>query len=113
MKDIKNQHRNEMAFQINSQDPLSDLPRLHVGDECNIAAKMATLEICRYPGNSSLEFKVEIKMIANNIKNGLKTLSCHFEFYIGEKYIKCLLEDFSDYNRWSIDWGNPIISDDR
>ena len=39
-----------MASQINSQDPLSDLPRLHVADECNMAAKMATLEICRYPG---------------------------------------------------------------
>ena len=88
-----------MSTQINSQGPLSDLPRLHVADVCNMAAKMATLEICRYPGNSSLKFKVEIKMIANNIKNDLKTLSYHFEFYVGEKYMKCLLVDFSDYNR--------------
>ena len=94
MKDIKKQHRSEMASKINSQGPLSDLPRLHVGDECNMAAKMATLEICRYPGNSSLKFKVEIKMIANNIKNGVKTLSYNFEFYVDEKYMKCLLVDF-------------------
>ena len=90
----KKQHRSEMATQINSQGPLSDLPRLHVADVCNMAAKMATLEICRYPGNSSLKFKVEIKMIANNIKNGLKALSYNFEFYVGEKYMKCLLVDF-------------------
>ena len=50
MKDIKKQHRSEMASKINSQGPLSDLPRLHVADECKMAAKMATLEICRYPG---------------------------------------------------------------
>ena len=62
-----------------------------------MAAKKATLEICRYPGNSSLKLKVEIKMIANNIKNGLKTLSCHFEFYTLNAYWKIF----------------PIIIDDR
>ena len=57
--------------------------------------------------------KVEIKMITNNIKNSLKTLSYHFDFYVGEKYMECLLVDFSDYNRCSIVWGYPIISDDQ
>ena len=33
-------------------------------------------------------------MIANNIKNGVKTLSYNFEFYVDEKYMKCLLVDF-------------------
>ena len=42
---------------------------------------------------------VEIKMITNNIKNSLKTLSYHFDFYVGEKYLECLLVNFSDYNR--------------
>ena len=36
-----------MLLQINSQGPLSDLPRLHVTDESNKAAEMAELEICR------------------------------------------------------------------
>ena len=27
--------------------------------------------------------------------------------------MECLLVDFLDYNRWSIGWGNPIISNDR
>ena len=62
----------------------------------------------------SLSFvKVEIKMITSIVKNSLKTLSYHFDFYVGEKYMECLLVDFSDYNQWSIGWGNPIISDDR
>ena len=62
----------------------------------------------------SLSFvKVEIKMITSIVKNSLKTLSYHFDFYVGEKYMEYLLVDFSDYNRWSIGWGNPIISDDR
>ena len=52
MKGIKKQHRSEMSPQINSQGPLSDLPRLHVADESNMAAEMAELEICRYPGNA-------------------------------------------------------------
>ena len=52
-------------------------------------------------------------MITNDIKNSLKTLSYHFDFYVGEKYMECLLVDFSDYNRWLISWGNPIISNDR
>ena len=38
--------------QIKSQGPLSDLPRLHVAGESNMAAEMAELEICRYPGNA-------------------------------------------------------------
>ena len=37
----------------------------------------------------------------------------HFDFYVGEKYMECLLVDFSDFNRGSIGWGNPIISNDR
>ena len=41
-----------MLPQINSQDPLSDLLRLDVADESNMAAEMAELEICRYPGNA-------------------------------------------------------------
>jgi len=57
--------------------------------------------------------KVEIKMITNNITNSPKYLSYHFDFYLSEKYMECLLVDFSDYNQWSICWGNPIISDDR
>ena len=40
-----------MSPQINSQGPISDLPRLHVA-ESNRAAEMAELEICRYPGNA-------------------------------------------------------------
>ena len=51
MKGIKKQHRSEMSPQINPQGPLSDLPRLDVVDESNMAAEMAELEICRYPGN--------------------------------------------------------------
>ena len=49
----------------------------------------------------------------NNIENSLKTSSYHSDFYVGKKYMDCLLVYFSDYNRWSIVWGNPIISDDR
>ena len=41
-----------MSPQINSQGPLSDLPPLHVADESNMAAEMAELEICCYPGNA-------------------------------------------------------------
>ena len=48
MKGIKKQHRSES----NSQSPLSDLLRLHVADESNMAAEKAELEICRYPGNA-------------------------------------------------------------
>ena len=51
MKGIKKQHRSEMSPKINPQGPLSDLPRLHVFDESNMAAEMAEMEICRYPGN--------------------------------------------------------------
>ena len=40
--------------------------------------------------------KVEIKMITNNVKNSLTTLSYHFDFYVGEKYMECLLVGFSD-----------------
>ena len=49
MKGTKKQHRSEMLPQINSQGPFSDLPRLHVADESNMAAE---LEICCYPGNA-------------------------------------------------------------
>ena len=41
-----------MSPQINSLDPLSDLPRLHVADGSNMAAEMAELEISHYPGNT-------------------------------------------------------------
>ena len=43
--------------------------------------------------------KVEIKMITDNIKSSLKTLSYHFDFYVGEEYMECLLGDFCNYNR--------------
>ena len=33
------------------------------------------------------------------VKNSLKTLSYHLDFYVGEKYMECLLVDFSDYNK--------------
>ena len=58
---------------------------------------------------------VSLELLQCNLelKNSLKTLSYHFDFYVGEKYMECLLVDFSDYNQWSIGWGNPIISDDR
>jgi len=52
VKGIKKQHRREMSPQINSEGPLSDLPRLHVADESNMAAEMAEWEIRRYPGNA-------------------------------------------------------------
>ena len=52
MKGIKKQDCSEMSPQINSQGPLSDLPPLHVADESNMAAEMAELEICCYPGNA-------------------------------------------------------------
>ena len=52
MKGKKKPNRSKMSPQINSQDPLSDLPRLHVADESNMAAEMGELEICRYPGNA-------------------------------------------------------------
>ena len=44
MKGIKKQHRSDF------QGPLSDLAPLHVADKSNMAAEMAELEICRYPG---------------------------------------------------------------
>ena len=37
---------------LNSQCSLSDMPRLHVTYESNMAAKMDELEIFRYPGNA-------------------------------------------------------------
>ena len=38
---------------ISPQFPVSsDMPRLHVADESNMAAKMDELEIFRYPGNA-------------------------------------------------------------
>ena len=46
MKGITKQHRSDF------QGPLSDLPPLHIADESNMAAEMAELEICRYPGNA-------------------------------------------------------------
>ena len=48
MKGIKKQYRSERLPQINSQGPLSDLPRLHVADESNVVAEKAELEICHY-----------------------------------------------------------------
>ena len=133
MKGIKKQHRSEMSPQINSQGPLSDLPRLHVADESNMAAEMAELEICRYPGNARskvwgyfgfyqlkegpktkenldmtkvicrlcrkqyankglwhvcfVDFvSVSLELLQCNLehKYSLKTLSYHFDFYVGE-----------------------------
>ena len=90
MKGIKKQDRREVSPQINSVGPLSDLPRLHIADESNIAAEMAA--ICS--GNSRLKSKVEVKVTANNIKNSLKTLSYHFDFCVGEKCTEMLIGRF-------------------
>ena len=122
-----------MSPQINPQGPLSDLPRLHVVDESNMAAEMAELEICRYPGNDRskvweyfgfyqlkegpktkenldmtkvicrlcrkkyankglwhvcfVDFvSVSLELLQCNLehKYSLKTLSYHFDFYVGE-----------------------------
>ena len=89
-----------MSPQINSQGPLSDLPGLHVADGSNMSAEMER------PG-------VNQKLSSKWLLIKFKTLSYHFDFYVGEKYSQCLLRDFSDYNRRSIGRGNPIISDDR
>ena len=64
---------------------------------------------------SRIVVSVSLELLQCNLelKNSLKTLSYQFEFYVGEKYKEWLLVDFSDYNRWSIGWGNPIISGDR
>jgi len=71
MKGIKKQHRSEMSSQINSQGPLSNLPCLHVADESNMAAEMAELEICRYPGNA--RSKVWEYLGFYQVKEGPKT----------------------------------------
>ena len=44
---------------------------------------------------------VSLELLQCNLelKNSLKTLSYYFDFYVGEKYMECLLVDFSDYNR--------------
>ena len=41
-----------MSPQINSQGPLSELSCSHVAVKSNMAAEMAKLEICHYPGNA-------------------------------------------------------------
>ena len=84
-----------MSPRINSQGPLSDLPRLHVADESNMAAEMAELETRGWRSVVILEMPGQ----KSELKNSLKTLSYHFDFYVGEKYMECLLVDFSDYNR--------------
>ena len=57
-------------------------------------------------------------MITNNyfniMQNSSKALSYHFDFYVGEKYRKCLLVDFSLLLYWwSIAQGNQINSHDQ
>ena len=94
-----------MSPQINSQGPLSDLPRLHVADESNMAAEMSELEICRYPGNA--RSKVWEYFGFYQLKEGPKTKENL------DMTKECFLVDFSDYNRWLIGRGNPIISNDR
>ena len=42
MKSIKKQHHSQMSPQINSQGPVSDLPRLYVADEPNMAAEIVS-----------------------------------------------------------------------
>ena len=44
---------------------------------------------------------VSLELLQCNLelKNSLKTLSYHFDFYVGKKYMECLLVDFSDYNQ--------------
>ena len=113
-----------------------------------MAAEMAELENCRYPGNARskvweyfgfyqlkegpktkenldmtkvicrlcrkqyankglwhvcfVDFvSVSLELLQCNLelKNSLKTLSLHFDFYVREKYMECLLVDFFDYNR--------------
>ena len=49
MKGVEKQHRSERSPQINSQGPLRPA-LLTFGDESNMVAEMAELEICRYPG---------------------------------------------------------------
>ena len=70
MKGIKKQYRSERSSQINSQGPLSDLPRLHVAGESNVAAEKAELEICRYPGNA--RSKLWEYFVFYQVKEGLK-----------------------------------------
>ena len=48
-----------------------DMPRLHVADESNMAAKMEELEICCYPGNARL--KVWEYFGFHQVKEGPKT----------------------------------------
>ena len=71
MKGIKKQHRSERLPQINSQDPLSDLPRLHVADESNMVAEKSELEICGYPGNT--RSKLWEYFVLYQVKEGPKT----------------------------------------
>ena len=71
MKGIKKQYRSERLPQINSQGPLSDLPRLHVADESNVVAEKAELEICRYPGNA--RSKLWEYFVFYQVKEGPKT----------------------------------------
>ena len=76
----------------NSQCSLSDMPRLHVADESNMAPKMDELEIFRYPGNARSK-GVGIFWFSSSEGRA------HFDFCLDEKYVECLLVDFSDYNR--------------
>ena len=56
---------------------------------------MDELEICRYPGNARSKVW---EYLVRTLKS-LKTLSYHFDFYLDEKYLECLLVGYSDYNR--------------
>ena len=71
MKGIKKQHRSERSPQIYSQGLLSDLPRLHVADESNMAVEKAKLEICHYPRNA--RSKLWEYFVFYQVKEGPKT----------------------------------------
>ena len=47
---MEKQHRSKRSPQINYQGPLRPAS-LTFADESNMAAEIAELEICRYPGN--------------------------------------------------------------
>ena len=46
-----------------------------------------------------MSISLELPQCNFELKNSLKTLSLHFDFYVREKYRECLLVDFFDYNR--------------
>ena len=68
------------------------MPRLHVADESNMAARMDELEIF------SLSWKRQVKSVGIFWFSSTEGRA-HFDFYLDEKCVECLLVDFSDNNR--------------